>query len=883
MRFGSFRLVSIVPLLSFLVAGCGGSDGGTDPDPDPIATTVTITSGVIDLTEIGQTATITATVQDQNGRQIPGAPLSFSSGSTAVVTVTSGGVVTAAGEGSTAITVTSGSASETVTATVTLSTLALGQPIGGLSLAGGELRTFTLELGAGTGATALLDFAISGSNGDADLFVRRGAAPDLANGIVDCVSQSELSSEACAFASAQAGTWYVTVGAFAAFSGLELVARTVEPTPVTLGTPISDLSGATGSSAYFSLNVPAHGAPAAGPERTIPNRVVLSSELKGGHGDVRGEAAPGSAEADPQLTDGSSLEIAISGGTGDADLFASPSQPASRTPFVGIECFPFLEGNAESCSITDPAAGRWIVAIAGFQTYAGVTLAASFTPGTGGPTPGTITIQKAVQSSSGGAADNPANPSLAGFEFEVRPAGGGSVVGTGTTNASGVAQISLAAGSYDVTEANSQGLTDFTAAANGVTVTAGGNTDVAWVNRQSAPSGNGVPVAVIEGAPSSIPSGDANQTEVRLYGGNSTDPDGDPLTYSWSAPGGTFIGSTNLQTARVTFPGGTARTVSLTVSDGTDQNTAQFQIAGPGPLPAAGTFDIEIVPIAPITDPEAQAAFDLAEATWESIIRSELQNINFAGTPVPADACLTGQPAINDEVDDLRIYVEFEPNDGPGGTLASAGPCVVRTGGTATTIVGIMSFDSDDFGNLSASALNRVILHEMAHVLGFGTLWGRNGQLINPSCPDGPDEDSIGDCSASDPPGPDTRFTGSLASAAYRALGGVANANVPVENAQGGPGTRDGHWRESIFGLELMTGFLTSNVANPLSLLTVAALDDSGLAVDYSTVDNYSIAGTAPFPAPGEPGVIDLREDLHDGPIWAVDADGTLVLVRAGR
>ncbi len=889
MRFGPYRLPSFVAALAILVpltvVACG--DGGTDPDPDPVATTITITSGEITLSAIGETASITVTVFDQNGEELSGAPVSFSSANTGVASVSAAGLVTAVGEGSTQITVSSDSASANVSATVTIGSLQSGVPVNGLSATAGDRRIFSFTVPVGL-TNAALEVITGAGTGDSDLVINFGTNPTVAN--FDCDSFAASTSEFCVVPNPQPGEWRIAIDAFTDYSGVGIRATIVDLQPVTSGTPITGLAAPVGTFRYFGFDVPAPpGAPAAslegsaGPDSDGPRaREAYAGKEIAGLGvldfaatfDRSGEPGPVAA---PQSTTGvPTITAATSGGTGDVDLIGTSTSYLSQTS--ELDCLSIEDGNAESCSTQNPTPGPWAFMLLPFVAYDGVTFAVDYGTDGGGPAPGTITIQKEVRSSTGGIADNPANPSLDGFVFEVRPAGGGSVVATGTTNASGVAQISVAAGTYDVTESNSQGLTDFTVAANGVTVTEGGDVDVPWVNRQSASTGgNGVPIAVIEGAPSSIPAGDANQTNVRLNGANSTDPDGDPLTYSWSAPGGTFIGSTNLATARVTFPGGAPQTVSLTVSDGEDQNTAEFQIAGPGALPAAGTFNIEIVPIAPITDPDAQAAFDLAEATWESIIRNDLPNVNFAGSPVPADACIEGQPLINDQVDDLRIYVEFAENDGPGGTLAAAGPCIIRTSGfPRTTIVGIMTFDSDDFGSLSATALNRVILHEMAHVLGFGTLWTSNGQIINPSCPGQ-------SCDESDPPGPDTRFTGAHASAAYRALGGIANANVPVENALGGAGTRDGHWRESTFGLELMTGFLTSNMTNPLSILSVAALEDNGFTVDYSAVDNYSIPGSAPFPAPGDPGLIDLRHDIWMGPMWTIDDDGNLVLVRAGR
>ena len=61
--------------------------------------------------------------------------------------------------------------------------------------------------------------------------------------------------------------------------------------------------------------------------------------------------------------------------------------------------------------------------------------------------------------------------------------------------------------------------------------------------------------------------------------------------------------------------------------------------------------------------------------------------------------------------------------------------------------------------------------------------------------------------------------------------GSYAGTPVPVENL-GGPGTADGHWRESIMGGELMTGYI-SFIGNPLSTITVGSLSDLGYTVSY--------------------------------------------------
>jgi len=110
------------------------------------------------------------------------------------------------------------------------------------------------------------------------------------------------------------------------------------------------------------------------------------------------------------------------------------------------------------------------------------------------------------------------------------------------------------------------------------------------------------------------------------------------------------------------------------------------------------------------------------------------------------------------------------------------------------------------------------VTHEMAHVLGLGTLWTNFPGLTSGFT------------------GTDPRFLGARAGAAWSALG--RSGAVPVE-ADGGPGTAYGHWDETTFGNELMTGWINAG-ANPLSTVSIASLADLGYRVDLSRADAYS-------------------------------------------
>lgn len=67
-----------------------------------------------------------------------------------------------------------------------------------------------------------LDVVLQGDNGDADLFVKWGEAP--LGGAADCASTSPSSNESCTIVSPKAGTWYVRVDGFSAFTDATLTA-----------------------------------------------------------------------------------------------------------------------------------------------------------------------------------------------------------------------------------------------------------------------------------------------------------------------------------------------------------------------------------------------------------------------------------------------------------------------------------------------------------------------------------------------------------------------------------------------------------------------------------------------------------------------------------
>ncbi len=203
-----------------------------------------------------------------------------------------------------------------------------------------------------------------------------------------------------------------------------------------------------------------------------------------------------------------------------------------------------------------------------------------------------------------------------------------------------------------------------------------------------------------------------------------------------------------------------------------------------------------------------KAAFTAAADRWTRGIVGDLPSVLVDG----------------EVIDDVVIRAQGVAIDGPGKILGQAGPTHLRPGtaGAAAflTAKGIMSFDTADLAKMEADGtLNDVITHEMGHVLGIGTLWDRKGLIRRPG--------------TSNP-----TFTGDGAMDEYKVLRGDGRRRrVPVENT-GGPGTADGHWRESVFRNELMSGFI-AQPGNPLSRMTVASLGDLGYQVDILAGEPY--------------------------------------------
>jgi len=117
------------------------------------------------------------------------------------------------------------------------------------------------------------------------------------------------------------------------------------------------------------------------------------------------------------------LKITMSGGTGDADLYVKfGSQPTSTS----YTYRPYLSGNAESVTVTNPSAGDWYISLNGYAAFSGVSLNATYT---GTAPPPTCTTYTGTLSGTGATAYAPTS---SGYTSSVSGSHVGKLTGTGT-------------------------------------------------------------------------------------------------------------------------------------------------------------------------------------------------------------------------------------------------------------------------------------------------------------------------------------------------------------------------------------------------------------------------------------------------------------------
>lgn len=212
--------------------------------------------------------------------------------------------------------------------------------------------------------------------------------------------------------------------------------------------------------------------------------------------------------------------------------------------------------------------------------------------------------------------------------------------------------------------------------------------------------------------------------------------------------------------------------------------------------------------------PSQQAIITSAGNTWMSLLPNYQAGINISS---------------------LNILADGSAIDGGGGVLAgSFAPATTTQGGFVLATSGTIQFDSADLANMESNGtLLTVALHEVAHIMGFGTLWTNNGVYVSGS----------------------GQYTGPNALTVYKTEFNQPSATyIPVELG-GGSGAANGHWDE-VDGGACCTGRVSAqgDMTNELMTAWVGSSTYLSNTTVYSFVDlGYA---TAAVPEPATVGLI---------------------------
>ena len=275
-----------------------------------------------------------------------------------------------------------------------------------------------------------------------------------------------------------------------------------------------------------------------------------------------------------------------------------------------------------------------------------------------------------------------------------------------------------------------------------------------------------------------------------------------------------------------------AGTTGIVFSGGSDDSLPTYHVTVDPVI--TDPFDIELVFPDDAFTPTQQSFVRRAADRWESVIIEGLPDHEtvFNSRDVDWYGDWTDsffEISVDETIDDIRIYVG---RVAPGNSVYASGGALWVRPGSSLPVLGEVSISEAVLG-LPEDLMEDVFLHEIAHALGFGTVWEDLDLLGNPSKED---------------PDADTYFKGPLALAAFNSAGGLRyqkGMKVPVEN-----GGNDGHWRQSVFGSELMD-FQFDSFEVPLSAITIQSMADIGYRVDLGQAEEYTLPPSAK-PA-GEP------------------------------
>lgn len=260
------------------------------------------------------------------------------------------------------------------------------------------------------------------------------------------------------------------------------------------------------------------------------------------------------------------LDVRISGGSGDADLYVRASQAPTLSEY---DCRPWLTGNTEQCFTAAPSTGTHYVSVIAYSTFSNVSLSVTWQDNVVGPPVNQAPVANINPSATSGKApltvsfDGSGSSDDAGITDYLWDFGDGS-----TDSGVNVSHTYTVAGDYSAS----------------LTVSDGELSDTNSVNIRVLPE-NRAPTADVSVSPS-----ENIDTETTVnFSASANDPDGDTVNFAWDFGDGTTASGTST-THRYATAGGYIVTLTATDTEGASDTvqqtlTVEESVAPPPPPP----------------------------------------------------------------------------------------------------------------------------------------------------------------------------------------------------------------------------------------------------------------------------------------------------------
>ena len=289
-----------------------------------------------------------------------------------------------------------------------------------------------------------------------------------------------------------------------------------------------------------------------------------------------------------------------------------------------------------------------------------------------------------------------------------------------------------------------------------------------------------------------------------------SDPDGSPLTYSTRPNDLVDLQTHNSTITQSPLLEG-SDTVIIKATDEDGLSALQRLSIAVLPTPDPNAFNINLVFTTPTTERIRSATHRMAQR-WAEIITGDLPDVDLSGYISDCQGSVgVGDHRFFGRADDLVVFVEIHPIAGGQGI---GGPCAKREGSMLPYAGGFVL--DTEAAAADGDGVFYTILHEIGHVLGFGTTWWDLGLV------EGASEEWY--------------FTGRRAIAAFDAAGGdqYDGNKIPLD-ASGG------HWTGDVFGWDNPRELMIDGAGTLISAITIESFADIGYIVDLSRADPFRL------------------------------------------